>query len=395
VHETSGEAHPRATRWPHPVWRRGHREFARGWGARGHGSRRTGSRISGPRGMVRPCDRPHGEVPGLASRSRLLGDRDGTGLRCRGVPQPQSQGRRWRSRPMTAACSSATAAHRSPQGCPRERADAPRRRWHHQARRVSPVPPHRGGVHAGGRRRHRMNPTTEPGRPTAARRSGTLVHVSTTRAASITRQGTRCTSRSKHASEPSRRCRSHERASTLVSGHNYARRVGGSRFLETDPVEGGSANDYDYVSGDPINQFDLDGQICFSCAVRTVKNVVKRGAHIARKVSNAGLTVAGVGWAYMNGGSCRLRKGLMVACTGMRWGYGFRGGFTVGNTYMTKARRVTDSRMRHEAAHASQWAVLGGAMPLSYAADWLAARGNPCRQVMERQAGLASGGYRC
>ena len=31
------------------------------------------------------------------------------------------------------------------------------------------------------------------------------------------------------------------------------------RFLEVDPIEGGSANDYDYVNADPINGLDLDG----------------------------------------------------------------------------------------------------------------------------------------
>lgn len=31
------------------------------------------------------------------------------------------------------------------------------------------------------------------------------------------------------------------------------------RFLQVDPVEGGSANDYDYVNQDPVNTYDLDG----------------------------------------------------------------------------------------------------------------------------------------
>lgn len=33
----------------------------------------------------------------------------------------------------------------------------------------------------------------------------------------------------------------------------------GSRFLQTDPIEGGSGDDYDYTCTDPINAFDLTG----------------------------------------------------------------------------------------------------------------------------------------
>jgi RHS repeat-associated protein len=40
---------------------------------------------------------------------------------------------------------------------------------------------------------------------------------------------------------------------------------GSGRFLQTDPVLGGSANNYDYVSADPVNSADLDGMK--SCTV--------------------------------------------------------------------------------------------------------------------------------
>jgi RHS repeat-associated protein len=41
------------------------------------------------------------------------------------------------------------------------------------------------------------------------------------------------------------------------------------RFLQVDPIEGGSCNDYDYVCGDPINKFDLAGTNTQSRIVNT------------------------------------------------------------------------------------------------------------------------------
>ena len=46
-------------------------------------------------------------------------------------------------------------------------------------------------------------------------------------------------------------------ATIEMGARQYVPSVG--RFLEVDPVEGGSANDYDYVEGDPVNKFDLNG----------------------------------------------------------------------------------------------------------------------------------------
>ncbi|MBW3641885.1 MAG: DNRLRE domain-containing protein [Actinobacteria bacterium] len=48
------------------------------------------------------------------------------------------------------------------------------------------------------------------------------------------------------------------------------------RFLQVDPIEGGSANDYDYGTADPINNFDLDGRACVTGVARRVR-VTYRG----------------------------------------------------------------------------------------------------------------------
>jgi RHS repeat-associated protein len=48
-------------------------------------------------------------------------------------------------------------------------------------------------------------------------------------------------------------------AGTLLMGVRvYSPLLG--RFLQTDPVAGGSANAYDYAAQDPINNLDLDGR---------------------------------------------------------------------------------------------------------------------------------------
>ncbi|MGW4643471.1 RHS repeat domain-containing protein [Sphaerisporangium sp. NPDC004334] len=40
------------------------------------------------------------------------------------------------------------------------------------------------------------------------------------------------------------------------------------RFLQVDPVEGGSANRYEYAAGDPVNNYDLDGRSLWEKALR-------------------------------------------------------------------------------------------------------------------------------
>jgi RHS repeat-associated protein len=59
------------------------------------------------------------------------------------------------------------------------------------------------------------------------------------------------------------------------------------RFLTPDPVAGGSANPYDYVGQDPVNQFDTSGECLNSryrnCRIPTPKQVKAKTKHVAKK----------------------------------------------------------------------------------------------------------------
>ncbi|MDX8033271.1 PA14 domain-containing protein [Lentzea sp. BCCO 10_0856] len=67
------------------------------------------------------------------------------------------------------------------------------------------------------------------------------------------------------------------------------------RFLSVDPVDGGSANDYDYVVGDPINAMDLDGNSWFSRIVKAVTKVAEVVSWVPGPIGAIASGVAAVG----------------------------------------------------------------------------------------------------
>jgi RHS repeat-associated protein len=71
---------------------------------------------------------------------------------------------------------------------------------------------------------------------------------------------------------------------TLMGVRLYDPNTG--RFLQTDPVPGGSANPYDYAMGDPVNKFDLDGKCAqlWQKRCRGRKSIWVRGGRASRWV---------------------------------------------------------------------------------------------------------------
>jgi RHS repeat-associated protein len=81
------------------------------------------------------------------------------------------------------------------------------------------------------------------------------------------------------------------------------------RFLEVDPIEGGSANDYDYTSGNPIGSFDLDGT---RRCTRDQRLYAKRLAGISTRQSGWSCNVFTSSWRTLRNSGAREICGWTV-----------------------------------------------------------------------------------
>lgn len=168
------------------------------------------------------------------------------------------------------------------------------------------------------------------------------------------------------------------------------------RFLQTDPVPGGSANAYDYAGQDPLNRFDLDGKCWRHCHWGRWG---RKACYGARAMINVPATGVGLAYAYARGGSCSRAAELTVSCEGVGGANG-SGGFTIGNVWLHKQRNRDYDRadlrglMRHERRHSDQYAIFGGFLgfPALYGVDRAIHR-NPRKSWFERWAGLSDGNY--
>lgn len=127
--------------------------------------------------------------------------------------------------------------------------------------------------------------------------------------------------------------------------------------------------------------------------VADVRTVARWAWVVARAGRNLPATTLAVAWARAHGAAFVVGPDLFVECSGMRPGSYARGGTTIGNAWL-HGGLGGPQRRRHELRHADQYALLGTtAFAALYGLNALVTRNAPHRNVFERWAGLADGGY--
>jgi RHS repeat-associated protein len=126
------------------------------------------------------------------------------------------------------------------------------------------------------------------------------------------------------------------------------------RFLQVDPVEGGSANDYEYCFGDPVNCFDLDGAWGFkmpklrsvlrgAAIVGGIVGAVACGASVVCGVA-AGAAAGAAAYAASNAGTRRFSVGGLVRNAAIGGALGWGGArltrFAAGSRWLARPRAL-------------------------------------------------------
>src|SRR5262252_3122639 len=113
-----------------------------------------------------------------------------------------------------------------------------------------------------------------------------------------------------------------------------------------------------------------------------------------------GSTLAGLGVAALGGARVARGADRLLVGTGYRLPVPPAPAFCLGNVILTRQQGLDPSSalFRHEARHATQYACCGGVVmvPLylvAAAVSWALTGDTGSRNVFERQAGLADGGY--
>ena len=166
------------------------------------------------------------------------------------------------------------------------------------------------------------------------------------------------------------------------------------RFLSQDPIAGGSANDYDYVNADPINNLDLGGTRCWTGrnASGSCRSIARGYRRLARRQAVAATNIAGREWglaATLAGGKARKCGRGSHCVTGSWLVVPWADAGTLGNTIVCH-RGCDRDLITHEKVHVSQFQQGGIAYVALYA--WESAFGGiGCSNKYERPAYSTSG----